>query len=59
MYHLLPSEVASKATTFDIQVMEISLAWEQQKINELDGNVKVKQPTEEEMFAMIESTRPK
>lgn len=59
MYKLLPSEVEAKATSLDIQVMELTLSWDQQKRDEADGKPRVKPPSEAEMLAMIEATRTK
>ena len=37
-YHLLPSEVAERATAFDIMVTDVYTAWERQQLNPSDSS---------------------
>ena len=36
-YGLLPSECLSRATTFDIEIMDISRSWERYRSNKANG----------------------
>jgi hypothetical protein len=37
-YGVLPSDVINRATTFDLQVYDVSLTWEQHQRDEANGN---------------------
>jgi hypothetical protein len=36
-YGVLPSDVINRATTFDLQVYDVSLTWEQHQRDEVNG----------------------
>ena len=55
MYGMLPSQVREQATTYDMLVTDVMLAWEHQKIEEHKSGVKTPPKlSEQEMQAMLE-----
>lgn len=52
-YHLLPSEVVARATTFDIMVMDVMATWEDYQHKKADGSY-VPELTEEQMMKILE-----
>ncbi len=58
-YGLLPSEVMNRATTFDLQVLDISAKWErhQRERAETGGKPPIPQLSQEQMLEMIRKTR--
>jgi hypothetical protein len=61
-YHMLPSQALASATTFDLYVLDISSKWvkyqqEQADLESRGITAGAKQPSQEEMLAMIERTR--
>jgi hypothetical protein len=57
-YHLLPSEVAARATSFDLEVAAVMSAWEQQKLDESQGRVS-SDLSQDQLQAMLDSVRNK
>jgi len=58
MYGLLPSQVLANATTFDMLVSDVTLAWEHQKIEEYKTGVKTPPKlSEKEMQAMLDRVK--
>jgi hypothetical protein len=61
-YSMLPTEVINRATTFDAFVLTTALGYRnelQEKANNPNYKPKVKEPSQEEMMAMIERVRKK
>ena len=58
-YNCLPSEALDRATTFDLYVLDVSTKWEHHRNAVANGEVKHKQPSQEEMLAMIARVRSK
>jgi len=56
-YKCLPSEALANATTFDLYVLDVSTKWENHRNAVANGEVKSKQPTQEEMLSMIARAR--
>jgi hypothetical protein len=57
-YNCLPSEALQRATTLDLYVLDISTKWFKYQSDRADGNQpKAKEPTVEEMKAMIENVK--
>ena len=64
-YHVLPTEVMSRATTFDMHVMDVATRYVryQQEREELEQNLRsgrtqpAAPPTQEQMQAMLERVR--
>jgi len=55
MYGMLPSQVKDKATTYDMLVTDVMLAWEAQKLEEAKTGVKAPPKlSEKEMQAMLD-----
>jgi hypothetical protein len=58
MYGMLPSMVREQATTYDMLVTDVMLAWENQKIEEYKTGVKaVPKLSEQEMQAMLDKVK--
>jgi hypothetical protein len=57
-YSVLPSEALSRATTFDLAILDASAKWERYQQDKANG-VKPKAPklTQEEMLAMVKSVK--
>jgi hypothetical protein len=57
-YSVLPSEALSRATTFDLAILDASAKWERYQQDKVNG-VKPKAPelTQEEMLAMVKSVK--
>ena len=58
-YHMLPSQVALAATTYDIQVFNSLMTWEQEQQDKASGKKPVPQLSVDEMQAMLQKTREK
>ena len=57
-YNCLPSEALSRATTFDLYVLDVSAKWSRHQNDVAEGKKpKAKQPTQAEMLAMIKRVR--
>ncbi len=56
-YHILPSEIVDRANTYDIQVFNAVMAWEQEQIDKQNGVKPVPKMTTEQMTAMLERVR--
>jgi len=57
-YHMLPSEALSRATTFDLEVLNTSTLWENHQYRKQNNLPEEKpQPTQEEMLAMVRSVK--
>lgn len=54
-YHLLPSQVMSDATTFDLFIMDAAVSWHnyQQELRENGGKAPVPKLTQEQMQQML------
>lgn len=55
-YHLLPSEVLARGTTFDIMVMDVMAAWEEYHQKKADGTY-VPDLSEEELLKILEENK--
>ena len=58
-YHMLPSQVAASATTYDLQVFNSLMTWEQEQQDKASGIKPVPKLSEDEMQAMIKKAREK
>jgi hypothetical protein len=58
-YHLLPSEVLARATTFDLMVADAMMTWEQEQQDRANGKQPTPQLSQEQMRAMLERVRNK
>ena len=58
-YSLLPSEVMSKASTFDLVVLDASLGFEKYIQDKADGKKATPNLSQEEMMKMVERTKQK
>lgn len=57
-YHCLPSEALSRASTFDLYVLDVSAKWARHQQDVQEGRTPSgKLPSQEEMKAMIASVR--
>lgn len=57
-YHLLPSEAMTRATTFDLQVLDVGARWAQHQHNLANGiNESQPAPSTEELQAMMDRVR--
>lgn len=57
-YGLLPSEVADRATTFDIMVTDVYTTWERNEINKASGKpADLTQVDPEELKKMLEAAK--
>lgn len=58
-YNCLPSEALAKANTLDLYVLDVSTKWVKYRNDLAEGRVaeRVKQPSQEEMLAMIARVR--
>jgi len=57
-YHMLPSEALSRATTFDLEVLNISTLWENYQ-HRKQNNLPEEKPelSQDEMLAMVKSVK--
>ena len=55
-YHLLPSEVLARGTTYDIMVMDVMMAWEDYQKQKADGNY-VPKLSESELLQILEENK--
>jgi hypothetical protein len=58
-YSLLPSEVMTRASTFDLVVLDASLGYQKYIQDKADGNKQSPQLSQEEMIKMMERTKQK
>lgn len=58
-YHMLPSQVAAAATTYDLQVFNSLMTWEQEQQDKSAGKKPATKLSEEQMQAMIQRVREK
>lgn len=57
-YGLLPSEVAARATTFDIMVTDVFMTWERNEMNKAAGKpADLTQVDPEELKKMLEAAK--
>jgi hypothetical protein len=56
-YSLLPSEVMSKASTFDLVVLDAAIGFEVYLQNKADGKKEAPKLSQEEMMAALERVR--
>jgi hypothetical protein len=57
-YNCLPSQALANGTTFDLHVLDVSAKWSKRQDEISNGKApSAKQPTQEEMLAMIERVR--
>ena len=57
-YQCLPSEALSRATTFDLYVLDVSTKWLKYQQDRAEGKTSaVKQPSQAEMMAMLKRAR--
>lgn len=60
---MLPSEAMSRGSTFDMYVLDVATRWVKYQQEQAEGNQSLtnktvrRQPTQEELLAMIENTR--
>ena len=53
-YNCLPSQALANGTTFDLHVLDVSAKWSKRQDEVANGKApRTKQPTQEEMLAMI------
>jgi hypothetical protein len=52
-YGLLPSEVSSRATTFDLMVYDVSMTWERYQQDKAEGKNTMPKLSEEELLKLI------
>jgi hypothetical protein len=55
-YHLLPSEVLARGTTFDIMVMDVMAAWEDYHQKKAEGTY-VPDLSEDELLQILEENK--
>jgi len=55
-YGLLPSEVAARATTFDIMITDVYSTWFEKQMNKSNGD-RTEDYSQDELKAMIEKTK--
>jgi hypothetical protein len=58
-YHVLPSIVAAEATTYDLQVFNSLMAWEQEQEQRAQGKKTAPKLSQEYMQAMIDRVKEK
>ena len=57
-YQCLPSEALSRATTFDLYVLDVSTKWVRYQQEKAEGRKPAaRQPSQQEMMAMIKRAR--
>jgi hypothetical protein len=57
-YQCLPSEALSRATTFDLYVLDVSTKWLRYQQDKADGkHPAAKQPSQQELLAMLKRAR--
>ena len=61
-YHVLPTEALARGTTFDLYVLDLGTKWVKYQQEQADLEARgikttARQPSQEEMLAMIERTR--
>lgn len=59
MYHILPSEVAARATTYDIMVMDMMTAWEQYQQRRASGESYTPEIPTDTLVSMLEQHKAK
>lgn len=58
-YHMLPSEVAGRATAYDLQVFNSIMTWEQEQQDKASGKKPVPKIPEEQMIEMVRKAKEK
>lgn len=58
-YKCLPSEAMSRASTFDLYVLDVSSKWVKYQQDLADGKAVKKQPTQQQMLDMVAKLREK
>lgn len=57
-YNCLPSQALERGTTFDLHVLDVSARWNKRQHEVAEGVApKVKEPSEQEMLAMIQRAK--
>ena len=56
-YHMLPSEIVAKASTYDIAVFNSVVAWEQEQQDKASGKKTAPKLSLDTMKAMLEQVR--
>lgn len=56
-YHLLPSEVLDRATTFDLEVCDTACRWQQHQVQQQDAPRNPTQPGIEQLQAMMDRVK--
>lgn len=58
-YHLLPSQVMTNATTFDLYIMDAAISWQnyQQELRDNGGRPPVPKLSTEDMQKMLERVK--
>jgi hypothetical protein len=57
-YQCLPSEALSRATTFDLYVLDVSTKWLRYQQDKADGkNPAARKPSQQEMLDMLKRAR--
>jgi hypothetical protein len=58
-YNCLPGEALSRASTFDLYVLDVSAKWVKYQQELADGKATKKQPTQQQMLDMVAKVREK
>lgn len=58
-YHMLPSQVAASATTYDLQVFNSLMTWEQEQQDKAAGKKPAPKLSQDDMQAMLQRVREK
>lgn len=56
-YHILPSDIITKATTYDLQVFNAVMAWEQEQHDKAAGKKPLPKLSTEQMTEMLNRVR--
>lgn len=56
-YKLLPSEALSRATTFDLYVLDLGTKWTNLQHDRANGKIEKPKLTQEQMMSMINSVK--
>lgn len=57
MYGILPSKVLAEATTYDLMVMDIAMAWENHQYEKATNKKSTPQIPQEQLIDMIKKVR--
>jgi len=56
-YGVLPSVIASQASTFDLMVYDVSLSWEQYQHDRASGNNPIPELSQDELMKIFNESR--